>query len=226
MTFTPAAAAKANDEAIIRQRLMDTQQNMFNDSRRKVLERIKEDLDAEGFDVRANLNQGTLLIPEHVLFDLKEGEVSFMGKQAVYALATDFGKYLPCISPTAATSRLVACSGLNFTPNDGLDVIFIDDYPDINASREDTLLLSVHRIVSLFNNLKGFNPYLDRELKNISGVPILDIKVNQERRKAWKNWDQANPAVRKFVVLRFIMRKPNQQDILKLRNSADTGLAQ
>src|SRR5262249_50236280 len=99
-----------------------------------------------------------------------------------------------------------------------------DDYPDINASREDKLLLSVQRIVSVFNELKHDEPYLDKELRNISGTPILDIKINQERRKAWGR-DQNNPALKNFVVLRFMMRKPNQADIARLRNAQDSGLA-
>jgi len=214
-----AKVAKANDEVLMR-RLTDTQQNIFNDTRAKLLGKIQEALHMQGFEVNANIREGTLLIPENILFDpsLNPGEVSYRGKQTVYTLTSLLSKYLPCVSPTADPSRLADCNSLGFPPNNGLDVIFIDDYPDSNISRENKLLLSVQRTVSLFNELKNDDPLMDKELRNIAGVPILDIKVNQERRKA-SDREQDNPAFRKFVVLRFVTRSPNPADITNLRNS-------
>lgn len=214
-----ASIANVNEET----RLINTQQNMFNDSRAKVLQKIQTSMNMQGFDVTADIHQGALLIPENILFDPNRNTeaVNYRGKQTLSALGTLLSKYLPCISPTADAARLNECNALGFAPNDGLDAIFIDDYPDSDASREEKLLLAVQRVISVFNELKNNNLYLDKELKNISGMPILDIKVNQERRKAG-NWEENYPAVRKFVVLRFIIRNPRQEDILKLRNSAGT----
>lgn len=209
--------ARANDEAN-NNRLRAIQQNLFNDSRGKILLKIQQLLNMQGYAVVANVNQGTLTIPEKVLFYPNQGDVNYTGKQAINSLANSFSKYLPCVSPTADSNRLIECGNLGFPPNDGLDVIFIDDYPDISGSREDKLLLAVQHIVSIFNELKAAEPYLDEGLKNKFGVPILNVKVNQERRNA-RNRQQNYPAVKNSVVLRFIMRQPNQEDIMKLRNS-------
>jgi chemotaxis protein MotB len=213
----PAMVATSNDDAMIKQ-LRSTQRNLFNDSLGKVLNKIQETLRMEGHAVTVDPNRGVLLIPEDSIFDQSHGAVSDKGKQSVYVLSNALGKYLPCISPTKNPARLSACAELNFSPNDGLDAVFIDDYPNITGSKEDRLVLAVQRTVAIFNELKADDPYLYKELKNTSGVPILNIKVSQERRKAW-NRDQNNPAIKGYVVFRFSMRPPNQKDLINLKNS-------
>ena len=219
-------AAKAND-AIIMQQLSATQQNIFNDARTRVLMKIKEAYAMQGIAVSVDSHQGTLSIPEKFLFgaDWTSGELNYKGEQTIDTLATLFTQYLPCISPTINPALLMDCndlatSGREFTPSTGLDVIFIDDYPNGNLSRENKLLLSVQRTVSVFNALKKYAPTLDNSLKNSAGAPILDIKINQERRKA-QNTQPVNPASQNHVVLRFVMRKSTAQDLMKLKNSME-----
>lgn len=209
--------AKTNDDT---KQLKAIQQNLFNDSRGKVLLKIQEMMTLQGFPVVVDINQGALIIPENLLFDLNVSEINYKGKQAIDTLASSLNTYLPCIAPTSDANRLIECSSLGFPPNDGLDAIFIDDYPDIEGSKEDKLLLAVQHIVSVFGELKRAEPYLDKGLKNKFGAPVLNIKVNQARRDA-RNRDQDNAAVKDSVVLRFMMRAPNEADIMKLQNSGE-----
>ncbi|MDE3060215.1 MAG: hypothetical protein KGJ06_04325 [Pseudomonadota bacterium] len=215
---TQHSVPKANDIADM-ERLRAMQQNMFNDSRRKVLLSIQQLLRTQGYAATVDAGQGTLVIPENTLFSRDQGAVNDMGKKALDSLAHGLGKYLPCISPTADSNRLMECHTLGFPPNDGLDVIYIDDYPDTGRSGEDKLLLEVQHIVSIFNALKTADPYLDQGLKNKFGAPILNVKVNQERRTA-ANQQQNYAPVKNSVVLRFAMRQPTPQDIMRLRNSS------
>lgn len=209
--------AKANDDVLIGQ-LRAKQQNIFNDARALLLRKLQEALGRQGFAVTIDTRQGALMIPETLLFDANQAGVNYRGRQAAYTLAMLLGKYLPCVSPTPDAARLADCSDLGFAPNDGIDAVYLDDYPAIDGSNEDKLLLAVQRAISVFNELKTNEPYLDKGLKNIYGVPILNVRVSQERRKAW-NQEQSDPAVRNSFVLRFSMRGANQRDIMRLRNT-------
>lgn len=213
----PGEQATSSEDAI-KQQLKNAQQNLFNDSLAKVLQRIQETLAMQGYAATVDTARGLLLLPETSIFNPSQNDVSPKGKQSVYALASALNKYLPCISPTKNQSQLSGCAELNFPPNNGLDAIFIDAYPGINGSKEERLLLAVQRTISVFNELKSYDPYLYTELKNISGAPMLNIKVSQQRRKAW-NQEQNDPAVKGHVVFRFLMRKPNQKDIINLKNA-------
>ena len=209
--------AKADEEAEVK-RLTTVEQNLFNDSRGKILLKIQEILKMQGVPATADANQGILIIPEPSLFDAGQNPLHYRGRQVIDVLANTLNTYLPCIAPTANPSRLNVCGSLGFSPNDGLDVVFIDDYPDTAGSKEERLLLSVQHTVSVFGELKVAQPYLNTELKNKFGVPVLNIKVNQERRNA-KNQDLDHPPFRNSLALRFVMRQPTQEDIVKLKNS-------
>ena len=199
-----AEQVRANSKAIQQKR--KEVQNQFNDSRAEVVRRIQQAMKQRGLTVTAKPNQGVLIIPESTLFYGNQGELNYVGKQAISALANQFSKYLPCIASASSLNRQGACSGLSFKPNDGLDVIYIDDYPSASGSKEDTLLLAVQRVVSVFNQLKTAEPYLDTGLRNKFGVPILNVKVNQSRRNANKRRRQ-NAATKDSVVIRLIMRR-------------------
>lgn len=213
---TTAKETTKNDDTV--KELKMAQQNIFNESRSKILEQIQTTMTMQGFHVNTDSAKGTLSIPESMLFDTNHRELSPRGKQTINALAGNLKRYLPCIAPANSNARGVECNNMGITANDGLDAIFIDDYPSVNGTKEDKLLFAVQHIVAVFNALKSAEPYLDRDLRNNAGVPILNIKVNQSRREA-KNRDAKKAEVKDSVVFRFVMRQPNPQDIQKLQNA-------
>lgn len=211
--ITPPTAAQkikapvqvnANTEEIKKQQI--SRRSQYNEARAKIIQKIQTSMNQQGFSVTADPNRGILIISENSLFNGNQGDLNYWGKRSIGSLAKHFDTYLPCIAPTADANRLAACDSLGVEPNEGLDVIYIDAYPGSGGSKEDILLLAVQRVVSVFNELKTTEPYLDRGLKNRSGIPILNIKVNQARRNANQRKNN-NTATKNSVVIRLIMRK-------------------
>ena len=218
------AKLKALDEARTNNARNELQ-NIFFDDRKKVLNAIGQSLKNEGIPVVVNIQEGFLRLPEGLLFKADEDKIDDSAKKTMATLAGALGTYVPCISPTQDQARLIGCSQLNVFSKDSLDAIFIVDHPDPKASVANKWLHSVQRTVSVFSELTRYESYLDKELKNSAGVPVLNVTAHQERRQGQKA-AQGGPVVNKSIELRFFMRQPNPVDIKKFRDAEDLQRAQ
>ncbi len=213
------AREKALDEARTND-LRNNLQNLFFSDRLKILSAIGKELQDQGIAVTVNVNKGTLKFPESTFFSGEDDKLSAPGQQALRAVAATLGKYLPCISPTKDPLRLAACAGLALDTTDALDAIFIVDHPDPKSSAEIRWLQAVQRTVTIFSTISHYDPYLYKDLKNITGVPILNVTAHQARRQVQKA-EQQNPNLKQTVEFKFVTREPTRRDIDKLREAQD-----
>jgi len=210
-------AEKALDQARTKE-LWKNQQDMLYADREKILRMIEQALKQGGMPVAIDVQQGVLRLPEHLLFSTTEETVNDKGKQALMMLAGVLETYLPCITPTSDPSRLFTCSFLNLSTTDGLDTIYIVDNPDSNRSTDEKWLLSVQRTISIFKELTYYKPYLDTDLRNTTGVPVMNVAAKKERRMLKQN-DKNFMNMNKTVEFWFKMRSPTPAEIQKLKNA-------
>jgi flagellar motor protein MotB len=187
----------------------------INESRDKVLKEIARSLKDAGVPVTVDIEQGVLRLPESILFGIDEYKVNTKGEKALNTLADVLEKYLPCISVTEDQSRLSACKELNLTSKDGLDAVFIEGHTDSTGSSEHNWLLSAQRAISVFREITDSRPFLNEELKNTSGVPVINVSGYEARRPV----DPKNFELNRRIELRFIMRSPTPEDVKKLKNA-------
>ncbi len=186
-------------------------QRSLNESRDKVLMEIEHSLKQQGIPASLDLRRGLLRLPEDILFAADGYEVTPSGQHALNSLAAALVRYLPCISPTSDLSRLASCSHLNLDIKDGLMTVFIEDSTSATGSPEHKWLLSAQRAVSVFGEIKRHQPYLNKDLKNISNVPILNVRSYKALREQAQRRKHAD--LSKSIEFRFIMRRPLPTDI-------------
>jgi len=187
----------------------------INESRDKVLKEIERSLKDAGVPVTVDIEQGVLRLPESILFGVDEYQVNQRGKQALGTLAGVLGTYLPCIAVSDDKSRTKICDGLNLASKDGLDAVFIEGHTDSTGSSEHNWLLSAQRAISVFREITYAEPYLNQDLKNTSGVPVLNVSGYEARRPV----DPKKYDINRRIELRFIMRSPTPEDVKKLKNA-------
>jgi chemotaxis protein MotB len=189
-----------------------------NEARNKVLREIERSLNEQGVPVKVDIEQGTLRLPESILFGVNEYELNDKGKKNLATLAKVLVVYLPCISVTDDKSRLAACDSLNLASKDGLDAVFIEGHTDSTGSEDHNWFLSAQRAISVFRELTLAEPYLNRGIKNTTGVPVLNVSGYEARRPADVN-DPNNFALNRRIELRFIMRSPTPEDLKRLNHA-------
>ncbi|AOW52317.1 Outer membrane protein and related peptidoglycan-associated (lipo)proteins [Legionella pneumophila] len=186
----------------------------INESRDKILKEIEQSLKQEGVSVTIDIEQGVLRLPESILFGVDQYQVNEEGKIALSKLASVLEKYLPCMAVTEEKFKS-QCESLNLTSRDGLDAVFIEGHTDSTGSSEHNWYLSARRAISVFNELIDAKPLLNVGLKNINGIPILNVSGYEARRPI----DPNNLSVNRRIELRFIMRSPTPQDIKRLKHA-------
>lgn len=202
----------------------NTLQEIFYETREKIMREIEQSLKQEGIPVTIDVQKGVLRLPETLFFVNDDYTVTESGKKTLMSLAGILGTYLPCVSATKDSSRLGACGYLALDSDDALDAVFIEAHPNVQASTEPKWLTAVQRNLSIFKGLTQYESYLDKELKNTFGAPILNVMTQQSRRPPKNkpmNMNGNNQPQNKSIQLRFVMRQPTPLDIKKLRDAED-----
>ncbi|RMX05595.1 OmpA family protein, partial [Legionella jordanis] len=136
------------------------------------------------------------------------------GKVALSKLANVLEKYLPCMAITDKKYKY-HCGSLNLASQDGLDAVFIEGHTDVTGSSDHNWYLSTRRAISIFKELTEAKPFLNEGVKNINGIPILNVSGYEARRPVDPNRLELN----RRIELRFIMRSPTPEDLEKLHRA-------
>ncbi|KTD18861.1 hypothetical protein Ljor_0084 [Legionella jordanis] len=186
----------------------------INESRDKILKKIEHSLKEEGVAVTVDLEQGVLRLPESILFGIDQYNLNENGKVALSKLANVLEKYLPCMAITDKKYKY-HCGSLNLASQDGLDAVFIEGHTDVTGSSDHNWYLSTRRAISIFKELTEAKPFLNEGVKNINGIPILNVSGYEARRPVDPNRLELN----RRIELRFIMRSPTPEDLEKLHRA-------
>jgi hypothetical protein len=215
---------QAHEKALDQARTDDlkkTEENLFFETRKKILQTINQALNQQGVPATVDVQQGVLRIPDSIIFNPGSNQITPKGKLALANMAWAFGSYLPCVTPTNDAAKLAACGPLNLpaTGNTALDGIVIKTNPNVQGGVENKWLLSVEQSIAILNGLIANNTYLDADLKNTAGAPILNANADKQKRlgKAGKPVVNVNQSVEFW----FSTRPPNPTDLQLLRIQQD-----
>lgn len=153
-------------------KLVDTQQ-----TRAALLETLDRQLLERGLQVSVDTRTGVLRLPEDVLFDPGQSELTDRGRASVAILGQALSRVLPCY--TYPRPR----SGCHGNPHD-LDAIFIEGHTDTDILNgrgmlRDNLDLSVVRATNTYRALVAASPELavrrNRAPDEGAPQPILSV---------------------------------------------------
>jgi len=197
-----------------------------NETRREMLNDIKEALEQRGVKVFIDAENGVLRLPEELLFPRGEYELTEAGRNALAHLAVVLADILPCytISPTPA---LEAC-----LPDRGgrIEAIFIEGHTDdrailsrMNNGIESNWQLSTARAIGTFNALTQNAPVL-AEIDNDNHQRVLGVSGYAENRPVRIENNEEARAANRRIDLRFLMATPNMEELEKIRRELKTGV--
>lgn len=178
------------------------------EARKKLLEQLEEDIEKKlpGVDISVDTETGILRLPEEVLFESSQYELSLRGRDAVASVAEVLAKRLPCYTKSS-NSELIRCAGTE--ERHKIDTLLVEGHTDRDPIRGDTtglgnLDLSARRATRTYLALTqakpglailtngdethptpvlgvaGYGPY--RPVLNASGKPLAEAEKARHRR--------------------------------------------
>lgn len=187
-------------------------------ARKELLEKIKGDIEQKlpGVRVAIDPETGILRLPEEVLFNSNEFELSDRGRAAVEIVAAILAKRLPCYTVSSDPTQL-RCTGKENSHK--IDTLLIEGHTDTDPVRGDTtglanLDLSARRATRTYLALIQDQPGLDKLTNgdSIQPTPVLGVAGygphRPARDAAGKPIPPSNKAAHRRIDLRFIMVTP------------------
>lgn len=161
-----------------------------------------------GIEVRIDLDQGVLRIPEKVLFASGRADLGQEGIRALSVVAKELDTvlnkyaYLPSDLENGAGSNLAG----------RLDAVFIEGHTDIlplvdGAPFPDNWHLSAARAINTFKQMTTEVPRL-RLYSNRNGQPLFSVSGYADQRPVADNTEEMGRSQNRRIDLRFIMATP------------------
>jgi chemotaxis protein MotB len=194
-----------------------------NETRRKMLEDIKQAMERRGVKVIVDAENGVLRLPEELLFARGEYELSEKGHDALHRLGDVLAQTLPCYAD-GPTLRGVACP-----PSHGgrLEAVFIEGHTDdrqiagrMNDGIRSNWELSTARAIATFNALVQQAPSL-AFIDNDSHLRILGVSGYAENRPVSREDTEEARASNRRINLRFLMATPNTEELNRIRQNVE-----
>lgn len=205
----------------------DLLDGMYN-SRKDLIDGVLNEITSGGMEnASPDYDDGVLRLPQDVLFDSGEGDLSSNGEQAVDLLADALSKWIPCYT----ADRVWACKESNVQDSAAkLSAVFIEGHTDNKPvvsldtveKYGDNWGLSSARAISAFNRLVQRNRYL-QEYKNEEGQRLLSISGYADNRPAADNWTSEGREKNRRIDVRFIFT-PNVDGVRKEFSTGASGV--
>ena len=207
------------------------QQDTFRDDaanqRTRILERIREHLFEEGFtDIKIDLDQGILRLPEGVLFrsGVASIEPDSKSENVVNSLGFILHEILPCHSMNSKAEPFIPIANcLEENPKHVfLDAIFIEGHTDSvpltkRGTKEDpkintNLRLSARRSTNTYQRMIDFHTSLISYFGGASGAQILAVAAYGKSRPINDNSTRDERAQNRRIDLRLLMHVPDSTE--------------
>lgn len=188
------------------------------EARKKLLIQLEKDIEQKlpGVDVVIDTQTGILRLPEEVLFDSNEYELSPRGQDAVKVVAAILAERLPCYTKSSDTN-LIRCNGSQVPHK--IDTLLVEGHSDKDPIRGDmtglgNLDLSARRATRTYLALSQAQPSLDKLTNgdDIQPTPILGVAGYGPHRpvldKTGRPLPDSEKSRHRRIDLRFIMVTP------------------
>ncbi|WP_295531272.1 OmpA family protein [Novosphingobium sp. Chol11] len=196
------------------------------EARKKLLKQLEKDIEQKlpGVDVVINRETGILRLPEEVLFESNEYELSPRGQAAIKTVAAILASRLPCYTKSTEPNGL-QCVGPEESHR--IDTLLVEGHTDADPIRGDltglgNLDLSARRATRTYLALTQAQPGLDK-LTNGDSVyptPVLGVAgygphrpVSDDAGRPLPQNTAPQKALHRRIDLRFIMVTPKRDAV-------------
>ncbi len=180
-----------------------------NRTRAQILTDLQQSLRDKGLQVEIDTQTGVLRLPDDVLFEKGEYQLTPRGVSAVTKVATAMAEVLPCFT---SSDR---CRG-DRSPH-LIDAVFVEGHTDkdVMSGTMNNYGLSVRRAEATFARLQTSRPELNEFRNKPSGeagsAPILGLSGYGPDRPIATGDDEAAKKRNRRIDLRFLMSAPGSK---------------
>lgn len=203
------------------EKFADTTESLIqaNETRRQMLEGIKEAMERHGIKVIIDTENGVLRLPEELLFPRGEFQLTKRGEEALTRLADVLAAILPCYSKAPPTV-VAECP-----PSKGgrLEAVFVEGHTDdrpvtgrMASGIRSNWELSTARSIQTYNALVGSQPTLSL-LDNDGHQRILGVSGYAENRPVRTDDSEEARSANRRIDLRFLMATPNKDYLARMQ---------
>ena len=145
-----------------------------DDTRKNFLKEIERSMEMQGVSVKIDTENGILRLPESILFDRNESELSSRGKDALSKLAASLAKILPRYTFLPGQDRNKTGS---HSPH-SIESIFIEGHTDSDGDADLNWRLSMDRAFPYLSSLSqsARDPCAASKLERAAGVECCGIR--------------------------------------------------
>jgi chemotaxis protein MotB len=188
-----------------------------NRTRAQILQDLQRSLRDKGLQVEIDTQTGVLRLPDDVLFDKGQYQLTPRGESAVEKVASAMAQVLPCFTSSSL------CRGERSVHL--IDAVFVEGHTDkdVMVGAMNNYGLSVRRAEATFARLQTARPELN-EFRNKprsepGSAPILGLSGYGPDRPIAQGDDEAAKKRNRRIDLRFLMMVPGSQrlDVNTLR---------
>lgn len=187
-----------------------------NQTRKEILEEIKNVLAKDHIIVEIDDKTGVLRLPAELLFDSGQAQLKPEGQSKVAVVASALARVLPCY--TFGAQRSGSCER---SPH-RIDAIFVEGHTDSDylvprGGMRDNYDLSVIRATNVYRRLLDSEPVLGT-LMNIPGaegrpVRVLSVSGYGPDRPVRDGYSEEAKAYNRRIDLRFLMATPDTENL-------------
>ncbi len=188
----------------------------LTDNRRTVahiLRELEQSLEQQGIDVRVFPETGVLRLPENILFESGQAELSARGEQAVGVLAMALAPLIPCFAKADGFGWRAPGEAVCDDQYHGrLEAVLIeghtDDRPIHGGRYRSNWDLSTARAIATFTALEQAAPIMGLA-ENDRSEKLVGVSGYGEHRPVASNDHAAGRRANRRIDLRFLMAAPS-----------------
>lgn len=189
-------------------------------AKKEILTDIEQSLKEKGIEVKIDLENGILHLPEKILFASGSASINANGRESLGHLARALYAVVPCYSQLDGTHQKIDCSGRTEA---NLDAVFVEGHTDNvkigrNSRFRDNWELSAQRAIETYKELINIEPLLD-ELRNENTQKLFSVSGYGEFRPRADNLTDEGKRANRRIDLRFLMKTPRSEDMEIIDNS-------
>ncbi|MGQ7793039.1 OmpA family protein [Faunimonas sp. B44] len=188
------------------------------DTRRRMLEDIQNQLASRGLHVQIDEAHGVLrLTEEAVRFPVNSTELGSQARANVETIALVLANVLPNYSAcdSGLTDRRCSSSGLAF-----VETVFVEGHTDVTGNDERNWQLSTERAVNTYRALVTAAPSL-RDLRNEKSEEVLSVSGYSSTRPINAAETKAAWEENRRIDLRFVMEVDNRKRLQQIMGLTD-----
>jgi chemotaxis protein MotB len=203
-------------EEAVRQTKDEVEEMQNIDSlRAQMLHDIEERLGERGVTVIVREENGVLQLPDEILFEKAESELSPKGLSAIGHLANALDDVLPCYAVVPAAVQAPPCEA-QISDQLRIEAVFVEGHTDSDGTQDLNWRLSAARAISTYRALDARSNYATR-LLNDEQQYLFSVAGYGENRPIVEEVDENAKRLNRRIDLRFVISVSHKEALQRVQ---------